>query len=273
MRRGRLKLLFKIKAAKEKGEPSDLAKEELERSGIALFKRMELHYQQLSALVGYNEWPTISHTEPEAHVLHLPSSFSAEQRERNGMSELSKAELSLRIGHAYDLLKELKKSLSWRSHLYRHTRESYGFGYSKNQRENETISRAAGKVNLFTKAYRTNFRHLERLGATAADLGPLRTLQDSDTVMLANWIEGQQYTNKDTSLPWIWTMLMKTVDGESEIQNEALRIQVQRDQTEGKVVSHGLRPCADLKKNTSRPPRVATCHCSIRAMERRGNFT
>lgn len=70
--------------------------------------------------------PPIDENKPEHTVLLLPSAYTPHQRWLYGLTEATKVELELRLGHAFDVLSDLRDTIHEYNHLITHKRINPG---------------------------------------------------------------------------------------------------------------------------------------------------
>ncbi|KAF5344859.1 hypothetical protein D9756_011191 [Leucocoprinus leucothites] len=144
--------------------------------------------------------PHIDEDDLEKTELCLPSSYTVQQREEFGLIEITKAEIKLRRGRAYDILRALREGI-YRSEYIRITKKIGPIGKKLRSYTNSGYKAAEEqKVHLLSRYERT-YQILKDLGATE-NLFPL-TSQDL-------WVKNpfQLHKMKDSSKhnPWFWSI-------------------------------------------------------------------
>lgn len=152
--------------------------------------------------------------EPHLDGVLLPSTLTEQQRVECALDRPARVEMEMRIGHAYDCLDAIRKALSLRSFLSRHTKRANG--HVMTTKSMESIRRANHKVQTYAQAYRKTFTALKALGTRDPRMSCLRELEPPDLVMLATWLEEGKYSSREeqSRLPWIWTMAPLYEEGE-----------------------------------------------------------
>lgn len=166
---------------------------------------LQEHYRGMRViapgLAGYDLSPENADSDP----ICLPSTFSTEDRDTHALNGLAKLEIALRVGQCHDDLVSIRRALSVRSHLTRHSRQPLGYGTAT--RVQDTVRRAAQIVTSLAQVYRRHYEGLVKLGASEVMRCGLRPLEASDLIMLSDWIEERGFTSgQRVALPWIWTL-------------------------------------------------------------------
>lgn len=152
---------------------------------------------------------------PETARLLLPSTFTAAEREDLGLQSLAAIEARLRIGECFDAVKKLKEALGVRSFLTRHVREQ--LGYNQATRSQDSIKRAEAVVRRWGRVYQAGWRALDALQTSHEDRQGLQELKKEHLTVLGQWLEGEQYKHRGSTLPWIWSVVpfsAEEADGE-----------------------------------------------------------
>lgn len=181
---------------------------------------MTEHYKALPhiapALSAYDLTPGDAHDDP----ILLPSSFTREEITSLNLQELADIELRLRVGQGHDILERLRKALGVRSLFTRQARNTHG--YRGSTRSQEAIRWAQSEVNSCARLYRRLFKGIQALNPPKENLLGLRELQNSDLVMLSDWVEDKLYQGSDRQpLPWIWRLLSTTKDQRPDSQADS----------------------------------------------------
>ncbi|KIJ45389.1 hypothetical protein M422DRAFT_251162 [Sphaerobolus stellatus SS14] len=184
---------------------------------------------------------------PEEESLRLPSNLAQEDHDRLGLTELAETEYQLRIGVAYDALKNLRSALGLKSFLVRRKRE-LASGQGVLTRSESAIARAGMQVNKWKEVYRRSRKAMIRLKGSVDSIDPkLKNLRDDDCIMLSKWMEQHRYWQSQgeraeaeavdsgnggrTELPWIWKMNQPVEGNDSIAQaiqgctSEAIRLE------------------------------------------------
>lgn len=199
----RIKLLELLK--RHKACPTDIIKDQVTSKKATVERLLREHYRGLRAiaprLAEYDLTPGVAHDDP----ICLPSTFNAQERAEYELEELARLETALRIGQCHDDLVALRRALSVRSHLTRHSRQPLGYGTAT--RVQDTIQRAARTVTSLAQTYRRHYNGLISLGTSQATSQGLRPLEAADLILLSDWIEDRGFrSGQKISLPWIWTL-------------------------------------------------------------------
>lgn len=172
-----------------------------------------LHYRTLLSLVpnlkdlpdDINLAPVAPHLDP---VL-LPSTLTRAQRTQCHMEDMARAEVTLRVAFAFDLIARLQKALGMRSCL---TREATTEALNST-RAQTTYRTAEMNVQTLAAAYRRNWGAMDDLGVSMAERKGMRVLEASDLVNLSTWLNNKGYHHtkgtreqRERELPWLWKL-------------------------------------------------------------------
>lgn len=161
---------------------------------------------------------------PETARLLLPSSFTVEERERHELGDLVTIESNLRVGGCFDAVKKLKEALGVRSFLTRHVRTQRG--YNQTTRSQDAIKRAEAIVRRWGRVYQAGWRALNALETPEEQRQGLKELKAEHLTVLGQWLEGEQYKHRGSTLPWIWSVApVVAEEGDAEGSQNAARVE------------------------------------------------
>lgn len=203
-------------------------------------KGLAAHYQALPHIApdlsAYDLTPGDPHDDP----ILLPSSFTCGEVTSLHLQELADIELRLRVGHGHDILERLRKALGVRSLFTRQARNTHG--YRGNTRSQEAIRRAQSEVNSCARLYRRVFKGITALNAPNENLLGLQELQNSDLVMLSDWVEDKLYQGSNRQpLPWIWRLLSTPLTAEHTGPDLASKVEYQGNGEEESAEARAAR--------------------------------
>lgn len=140
-------------------------------------------------------------TFPEDDPLPLPSTLAD-----NEQIEVHKGlEKDLRVGQAYDALKELRMALALKLALFREQHLSVR-GQRHTQRSKAAIDRVTDTVTVATVRYRVAHAALNALGGNTAE-SEFRQLRDED-ITTSNVFQSNRPLGRgqESQISWIWRM-------------------------------------------------------------------
>lgn len=174
---------------------------------------LKKHYDALPVVAPGLAHLNLRGVDPLEDAVVLPSSYTADERQAFQLQALASVEITLRVASCHETLEKLRGGLGVRSFLTRHGCKTNGM--EEGTRARAVMSRAERVVKQWAFLYRHSWKCLARLGATAAELGTLRVLEQSDLIMLSSWLEDEAYKDKNSVLPWIWTTALRPLDNET----------------------------------------------------------
>lgn len=187
--------------------------DKLHTARARLTASLQGHYDRLRVLAPGIPERLLTPKPAESDVVLLPSKIPSEQRLKYDLSELAGLELDIRIGHAHDVIDEVRTALAVRVAMQKESQENNG--YDRTSRAKASVRRAEGTVKEWQAIYQVSWQALMDLGVDPKDerLAGLQPLENDDLVVLGNWLEGQQYKDKSVRLPWIWAVRPLAVAG------------------------------------------------------------
>lgn len=159
---------------------------------------------------------------PHIDEILLPSRLSKEQVEALGLEDLLQVEVQLRVGHAYDCLRALKRALALRSFWTRHTKAQQS-SQNKKTKGQASLQASRARVKEASRAYSACYDWLVKCAPDVASQFGLRPLGREDLMLLGEYLEEQHYRQHGSQLPWIWNVQPNPnameVEEEAEPQN------------------------------------------------------
>jgi hypothetical protein len=137
--------------------------------------------------------------------LHLPSHLGRSWCNRNAAEDLAKAELRLREGQLNDSLHHIRIALGHKSYLFRHDVRPARTQRLKTRAWTE-VHAVESTVQHHARVYNRARQSMLNLGADTSLLDRYKVLERQDlridTTVIAPNVRGQ----RNTSLPWFWSM-------------------------------------------------------------------
>ncbi|KIO33174.1 hypothetical protein M407DRAFT_18033 [Tulasnella calospora MUT 4182] len=144
-------------------------------------------------------------SDPAKDDIFLPSRLSPEDVLQRRVSDLLKVEMQLRIGHAYDCIKELRNALAMRSFWSRHTNSQHS-SETKKTKGMSSLQSSTARMKEAARAYNTCYEWIAKCSPESAKKFGLHPLLNSDLSLLTEWQESKVYRRKNNRLPWIWSL-------------------------------------------------------------------
>ena len=134
-------------------------------------------------------------------VLCLPSDFSMDDQLKFGMPELTKHELDLRKGEAFDIIRNLRTSLRVVSQYSYNARNS-GLPKSAKTKKGAAVQKALKTKEFWINSYHAVYKKMLNLGLPADDK-TFRPLTKADLYRPDNLLP-VEFCAKE--IGWIWTV-------------------------------------------------------------------
>lgn len=168
-----------------------------------LSQRLALHFKQLSALAPTLQTEIESVPEAEQQNLYFPSSFSQEERDRWGIIRLAETEGQLRVGQAWDALRQIMELAATKAKLLIHQKRDVR-GTAQLNRSIGRITGTEKAIQKWSSVYRVAWTAIESLKVSigpGSKAGHLRELTSDDIKGLVQWLTGSSPGRVNS---WIW---------------------------------------------------------------------
>lgn len=164
--------------------------------------------------------PRRSHGRASEHTrLRLPSNMSVEGNLSGPLKKMRAEELNLRIGHANDILQQLRILLAKKSFLFRTSVRSANSQQRKTRARKET-SVVEKAVRHQVKLYYRTRAAMVRLGATEAVSSKYQALQPEQIKVSTAVVDPNARGQRLTQMPWFWRVNIREDVDEDEAMME-----------------------------------------------------
>ncbi|KAG8943144.1 hypothetical protein FRC00_011330 [Tulasnella sp. 408] len=179
-----------------------------------LRQELDRHYGRLFETYPQLENLGLVAKSPQDDPIWLPSRLPLKEVEELNVTDLWEAESQLRIGQAYDAIRDLRKALGLRSWWSRHVKAQNDSQMTKTKGQSSLLACRA-KVREASRIYSICYHWLHKMAPGLAKRFGFQELKAQDLVLLNDWLEGGRYRTNEGRLPWIWT-LQAPVDSPSD---------------------------------------------------------